>query len=541
MDEPPFETFSDNSAYFHGYCYCISPLEGHRIFYPYVKLTSLLFPDVLSHLLFFTQQSIVFFTMAEFAADGFIDITGDGGILKKILKEGAGDFPSAGMELVTHYTGTLADGSKFDSSRDRGQHFKFPLGQGRVIKGWDQGFASMKKGEHAILRCRSDYAYGPEGNGKIPGGATLDFDVELFSFAPKKKEKWEMSDAEKASEANKSKEEGTGLFKEKRFDEAVDCYEEAASFVEESNDVASVDLWVACKLNCAQCCLLNKDFPRAASFATEGLSKGDNVKGLYRRAVARNHMGLHDEALDDLKACLARDPENKPAQVEQVKAKKAIADARKKEKAAYGGMFGKTDLYAEKPVVEVPGLAEDNPRVFFDITIGGEPVGRIVMLLYADTTPKTAKNFLQLCTGEAGTKDGVKLHYKGSGFHRVIKGFMIQGGDFTRGDGTGGVSIYGEKFADENFKVKHTSGGLLSMANAGPGTNGSQFFITSGPTPHLDNKHVVFGRVIEGYDTVFKQIEDGKCAPGDKPLKDVIIADCGVLPPKEKAAAEKEE
>jgi peptidylprolyl isomerase len=463
--------------------------------------------------------------------NGFIDITGDGGILKKVLKEGTGDFPTTGMELVTHYTGTLADGSKFDSSRDRGQHFKFPLGQGRVIKGWDTGFASMKKGEHAILRCRSDYAYGPTGNGKIPGGATLDFDVELFSFAPKKKEKWEMGPEEKLVEANKNKEEGTGLFKEKRFDEAVDCYEEAASFVADSSEVGAVELWVACKLNSAQCCISNKDYPRAAHFATEGLSKGnDNEKGLFRRGVARVHMGLLQEAQDDLKACLAINPENKAAQAELVKAKKAIADAKAKEKAVYGGIFGKTSLYDDKPLVEVPGASEDNPKVFFDITIGGEPAGRIVMLLYADTTPKTCRNFLQLCTGEAGTKDGVKLHYKGSSFHRVIKGFMIQGGDFTRGDGTGGRSIYGEKFADENFKVKHTQAGLLSMANAGPGTNGSQFFITSGPTPHLDGKHVVFGRVIEGFEDVFKKIENSPTGQQDRPSKEVIIADCGLLP-----------
>lgn len=468
--------------------------------------------------------------MSDFAdTSEFIDISGDGGILKKILKEGTGDCPEVGMELVTHYTGTLQDGSKFDSSRDRGSHFKFPMGVGRVIKGWDQGFASMKKGEHAILRCRSDYAYGESGNGKIPGGATLDFDVELFSFAPKKKEKWEMSDEEKMTEATKNKDEGTMLFKEKRFDEAIDCYEEAVSCVEENTDQASIDILVACKLNSAQCCISSKDYPRAAHFATDALSKSsDNVKGLYRRAVARNHMGLHKEALQDLKALLAIDKDNKPAQVEAVKAKKAIADAKAKEKAAYGGMFGKTDLYNDKPLVEVPGSAEDNPTVFFDITIGGEPIGRISMLLFADVTPKTAKNFLQLCTGEAGVKDGVNLSYKGSGFHRIIKGFMIQGGDFTNHNGTGGKSIYGDKFADENFKVKHTSKGLLSMANSGPGTNGSQFFITSGATPHLDGKHVVFGRVVGGIE-IFDQIENSSVGPGDKPNAPVIIADCGLV------------
>ncbi|CAK0803563.1 unnamed protein product [Prorocentrum cordatum] len=169
-----------------------------------------------------------------------------------------------------------------------------------------------------------------------------------------------------------------------------------------------------------------------------------------------------------------------------------------------------------------------NPKVFFDMTIGGESAGRIVMELRADVAPKTAENFRCLCTGEKGTgKSGKPLHFKGSSFHRVIPDFMCQGGDFTAGNGTGGESIYGSKFADENFTLKHTGPGILSMANAGPNTNGSQFFLCTVKTAWLDGKHVVFGSVTEGMDVVKKAeavgSQSGKCS------KPVVISDCGQL------------
>merc|ERR1712080_736560 len=169
-----------------------------------------------------------------------------------------------------------------------------------------------------------------------------------------------------------------------------------------------------------------------------------------------------------------------------------------------------------------------NPQVFFDIAIGGAPAGRIVMELFADVVPKTAENFRALCTGEKGMgKAGKPLHFKGSAFHRVITQFMCQGGDFTAGNGTGGVSIYGSKFADENFQLKHTGPGILSMANAGPNTNGSQFFLCTVKTDWLDGKHVVFGAVVEGMDVV-KAVEAVGSQSG-KTSKPVVIADCGQL------------
>ncbi|MFJ9347555.1 peptidylprolyl isomerase [Streptomyces sp. NPDC101237] len=160
-------------------------------------------------------------------------------------------------------------------------------------------------------------------------------------------------------------------------------------------------------------------------------------------------------------------------------------------------------------------------KVYFDISINNEPAGRIVFNLFDDVVPETARNFRELATGQNG------FGYAGSGFHRVIPQFMLQGGDFTRGDGTGGKSIYGEKFKDENFNLKHDRKYLLSMANAGPHTNGSQFFVTTVLTPWLDGKHVVFGEVVEGSEIVDKI--EGYGTPSGTPKAEIKITASGTV------------
>ncbi|EAY01257.1 cyclophilin, putative [Trichomonas vaginalis G3] len=172
--------------------------------------------------------------------------------------------------------------------------------------------------------------------------------------------------------------------------------------------------------------------------------------------------------------------------------------------------------------------ANNNPRVWFDISIDGAAAGRIVIELFVDRVPKTAENFRMLCTGEKGVgRSGAKLHYKGCKFHRIIPHFLIQSGDFISNDGTSNESVYGQRFEDENFSVKHDQPYIVSMANSGRNTNGGQFFITLVKAPWLDFRHVAFGKVIEGTDIV--ELIQAAGSSNGAPKQTILISDCGEI------------
>jgi len=475
-----------------------------------------------------------------------IDLTGDGGVIKQILTKGEGECPETDNKVFVHYTGTLLDGTKFDSSRDRPGNFSFTLGTGEVIKGWDTGVATMQKGEKAILTCKPEFAYGSRGSPPtIPPDATLKFEVELLDFEIPK---WKLTIDQKIEKATLSKEKGNALFKAADYAGAKEAYDKALDFVdtvydesEEQKDKIKA-LKVSSHLNGSLMLQKLGDWGAAIKPCNKALELDEgNAKALFRRGVAEQHFGMLSEAKASILAAAKADPKSKEIRAALADVKKAMAADSKKAKGTFGGMFDKmAGMYEDKPAV-VTSWTGPLPKVFFDITIGGEPKGRITMQLNADVVPKTAINFKALCTGENGVGiAGKALHYKGCPFHRVIKGFMLQAGDFTMQNGTGGESIYGEKFEDEKFDLKHDRGGLLSMANSGPNTNGSQFFITTVPTPHLDGKHVVFGEVLEGMDVV-AELENLKTGNNDRPEVEAIIADCGELKDEAKAELAEEE
>jgi len=327
--------------------------------------------------------------------------------------------------------------------------------------------------------------------------------------------------ARQIEKATKLKEEATALYKLEKWREAYDKWLEALGQIPVGEEANLSRLKVSLHLNLSQVSLQLKDWAEVVKHATFAAEEDHtSSKAFYRRGIAQDQLGKVKLAVEDLRKAAHMDPRNP-----EIRKKLEECKLKAQELA---------DDEDRPPVHDVPSL----PRVFLDIAIGSAPSVRLIFALYKDSAPKTAENFRQLCTGEhKGLSEcGKPLHYKGSVLHRSIPDLMIQGGDFERANGTGGESIYGRRFADETFGDKHCRRGLLGMANDGPNTNGSQFFILFSPQEHLDRHHVIFGEVWGapecegGFEGFLKKLEkvptDAEC----RPLEDCVITNCGEIP-----------
>lgn len=314
--------------------------------------------------------------------------------------------------------------------------------------------------------------------------------------------------------ATQEKERGTELFKQQKYTEAQAAWNKALEEMPKITDGGLNRLKVSLHLNLAMVGLQLKEYDDVITHATDVLTRDEmSSKAFYRRGLANGALGKTNAAVADFLKAGRLEPRNADIRKKYEEFKKLAADAEAQD-----------DADNPPPVHDVSTL----PRAWMEVAVGDQPPARLVFALYKDSAPKTVENFRQLCTGEhTGNTDGGKpFHYKGSILHRILPGLMVQGGDFENANGTGGESIYGRRFEDETFADRPTRRGLLAMANDGPKTNGSQFFVTFAEAEHLTKKHVIFGELVAGLEllTALEHLEtDAEC----RPLVDCQIVDCG--------------
>jgi len=320
--------------------------------------------------------------------------------------------------------------------------------------------------------------------------------------------------AARLEQAMQEKDHGTELYKQKCYAEAIQAWKKALDIMPSGKDGNLSRLTLSLHLNLAQASLTTQDYDEAISQASSALVVDEeNSKALYRRGLARDALGQVQAAARDMMRAARAEPRN-------AEIRKKYEEFKKKAQ----------DLEAEEEKEDVPPVHDVSslPRAFLDVAIGAAPAKRLVFALYSDSVPRTAENFRQLCTGEhqGTTSRGKPFSYKGCLLHRMIPGLMIQGGDFENANGTGGESIYGRRFQDESFADKHVRRGLLAMANDGPNTNGSNFFISFAAAEHLDRHHVIFGELIEGMEFL-DELEALEVNEENRPLTPCTIVDCG--------------
>ena len=465
----------------------------------------------------------------------FENITEDGGVKKKIIKEGSGAQAAEGNEVKVNYIGRNGD-KIFDQTKDN-KPYSFKIGAHSVIKGWEVGVKTMKIGEKAEFIFSPDYAYGKQKvNDLIPENSTLNFEIELLEIVGAKKEISDMEYEEKVAEGKKLKEEGIEKFKQGDYAAAREKWDEACKYLDHfinkhaDYEKEGCDLYQSVLSNLCNCCNKQKEYYAVIIYANKGIKVNDQLPKLfYFRAIANAQTAEFEKAEKDVESLekLLTDKEKENAGLDRIR---YMIKNRREETNNQRKKFSKNllsnKLYEEKdnknPVDPPEESNPENPVVFMDIKIGSNEKKRVQFELFKDKVPTTSENFRCLCTGEK------KLTYKGSVFHRVVKGFAIEGGDYQKGDGTGGQSVYGEKYTDETFYYGHTKKGLLCMTNFGKNKFGSQFFITLRETSWFNGKHIVFGRVIKGME-VIEEMENIETDGNDIPQTKIVIENCGEL------------
>eukprot|EP01022_Parablepharisma_sp_SALTPOND_P016831 TRINITY_DN2561_c1_g1_i1.p1 TRINITY_DN2561_c1_g1~~TRINITY_DN2561_c1_g1_i1.p1 ORF type:complete len:592 (+),score=78.62 TRINITY_DN2561_c1_g1_i1:1411-3186(+) len=476
----------------------------------------------------------------------------DGGILKKIITPGYGDdTPKKGQQVILLFECKLPDGSKVQSSSNPEQPTVFFADSEAVFKGLNLAALSMKRGEISHFKVKPDYS---DSSFK---DSELELKVEMLDFHDKWKHMIDLPEDERLEFASKIKAMGNEHFKAKRIKAAAYFYKQGTEYVDTlvSSDFSKtpakvLELRKSLYQNLSIVSNNLGNWHGTIKYCSELIEKDpENAKARYLRGVALSKVGRFDDALEDLKLAQKQSPEDaKIVELvnEIIRFKKQQKETEKKK---FQKIFQSESIYKEvapkitKSLQKFPDYDPTNPKVFLEIQVGTRDPKILVFELIKTKVPRTVENFRVFCTGE-------KVHpyrpysYKDSYFHRLIKNFMIQGGDIEKRDGTGGYSIYGDKFDDENFLLPHSQAGILSMANHGPNTNGCQFFITFKKTPWCDGKNVAFGRLIKGFEFLLGELQSVEVATEFSiPKLPIRIANCGEykediavpeMPPKKK-------